>query len=96
MIKTRANENVLKLYILINEIIHEFKNIFDIFDKIIKNHINYYNLKFEMKLINKNKFFKTFYTRFNTIIVLLKFIEIFKIFNLTRLISTRFQYKIIK
>ena len=42
-----------------------------------------------MKLNNKNEFFKTFYIRFNAIVILLKFIEIFKIFNLTRLILTR-------
>ena len=90
MIKIRANKNALKLYILINKIIHEFKSIFDIFNKIIKSYINFYNFKFEMKLNNKNEFFKIFYIRFNAIVIILKFIETFKIFNLIRLISTRF------
>ena len=76
--------------------IHKFVNIFDIFNKIIKDYANLYDLKFEMKLNNKNEFFETFYARFNAIITSLKFIEIFKIFNLTHLISTRLQYKIIK
>ena len=76
--------------------IHEFKNIFNIFNKIIKNYVNFHDLKFEMKSNNKNEFFKIFYAHFNAIIILLKFIEILKIFNFIRLISTRFQYKIIK
>ena len=96
MIKTRADENSLKSYTSINEIIHEFKSIFNIFNKIIKGYADLYNLKFEMKSNNKNESFKIFYTRFNAIIISLKFIEIFKIFNLTRLISIRFQYKIMK
>ena len=96
MIKTRANENSLKSYILINEMIHEFENIFNIFNKIIKSHIDLYNFKFEMRLIDKNEFFKTFYVHFNAIIISLKFIKTFKIFNLTRLISIRLQYKIMK
>ena len=69
--------------------IYEFKNMFNIFNKIIKNYINFYDSKFEIKLNNKNEFFKTFYARFNAIIISLRFIEILKIFNLTRLISTR-------
>ena len=76
--------------------IHEFENIFNIFNKIIKDYINFHDFKFEIKSNNKNEFFKIFYIRFNVIVALLKFIEIFKIFNLTRLISTRLQYKIIK
>ena len=54
IIKRRANENVLNSYILINKIIYELNNIFNIFDKIIKTYINLYNLKFEMKLIEKS------------------------------------------
>ena len=89
MIKTRVNENVINLYTSIDEIIYELDDIFNIFDKIIKTYINLYNFKFEMKLIDKNKFFETFYARFNAINILLKFIENFKIFNLTRLILIR-------
>ena len=89
MIKIHANENALKSYILIDEMIYEFKNMFNIFNKIIKDYVDLYDFKFEMKLNDKNEFFKTFYVHFNTIIALLKFIEIFKIFNFIRLILTR-------
>ena len=96
MIKTRANKDFLKLYISINKMIHEFKSIFNIFNKVIKGYIDLYNPKFEIRLNNKNEFFEIFYTRFNAVVVSLRFIEIFKIFNLTRLILIRFQYKIMK
>ena len=42
---------------------------FDIFDKIIKFHAEFYNSKFDMRLINKNEFFKIFYARFNAIVI---------------------------
>ena len=84
------NKNIINLYILINEIIYKSNNIFNIFDKIIKIYINFYNSKFEIRLINKNKLFKLFYIRFNAIITLLYFIEIFKILNFIYLILTRF------
>ena len=76
--------------------IQKFNNIFNIFDKIIKFHAELHNFKFDIKLINKNEFFKTFYIHFNAIVISLQFIEIFKIFNFQRLFLTRFQYKISK
>ena len=76
--------------------IQEFNNIFNIFDTVIKSHAELYDFKFDIRLINKNEFFKKFYARFNAIVTLLQFIEIFKIFNFTRLLFTRLQYKVLK
>ena len=54
------------------------------------------DLKLNIRIIDKKKIFEVFYVRFNTIIALLKFTKIIKIFNLIRLISNRFKYKLVK
>ena len=68
--------------------------IFEIYDKIIKLNAELYDLNFVIKNKNKKKIFEIFYTRFNATIASLNYLNILKIFNLKRLISTRLRYRI--
>ena len=56
--------------------------IFEIYDKIIKSNIEFYNSHFVINNKNKKKIFEIFYTRFNVIIAPLNYSNILKIFNL--------------
>ena len=49
-----------------------------------------------MKVIDKKESFKDFYARFSIAIASLEFINIYKIFNLKRLISIYLKYRILK
>ena len=46
--------------------------------------------------MNKKKSFEKFHVRFNLIIILLNFINIYKIFNLIKLIFIRLRYRLSK
>ena len=67
---------------------------FEIYDKLIKLNIEFYDSNFDMSVKNKDKSFKIFYARFNIIIALLNYINILKMFNLKRLINIRLRYRI--
>ena len=94
IIKTRSNIIYYNFYFTINEIIKKLKNVFKIYDKLIKLNIELYNSNFDMNVKNKKKFFEIFYARFNAIIAFLNYINILKMFNLKRLINTRLKYRI--
>ena len=81
-------------YSTINEIIKKLKNIFEIYDKLVKLNIEFHDLNFDMSVKDKKKSFEIFYARFNAIIVLLNYINILKMFNLKRLINIRLKYQI--
>ena len=66
------------------------------YNKIIKSNIKIFNSKFNIRVIDKKKSFKDFYAQFSIAIAPLKFINIYKIFNLKRLISIRLKYQILK
>ena len=74
----------------------ELDNIFETYDKISKSNIQLNDLKFGMSIIDKKKSFETFYTRFSAVITSLKFFDVIKISNLTRLIFNRLKYKLIE
>ena len=94
IIKTRSNIIYYNFYFTINEIIKKLKNIFKIYDKLIKLNIEFHNSNFDIKVKNKKEFFEFFYIRFNAAIALLNYINTLKIFNLKRLINTRLKYRI--
>ena len=94
IIKIRSNIIYHNFYFTINEIIKKLKNIFEIYNKLIKSNIKFHNSNFDMNVKDKKKFFKIFYIRFNTIIVFLNYINILKMFNLKRLINIRLRYRI--
>ena len=94
IIKTRSNIIYHNSYFTINEIIKKLKNMFEIYDKLIKLNIEFYDSNFDMSVKNKDKSFKIFYARFNIIIALLNYINILKMFNLKRLINIRLRYRI--
>ena len=60
----------------------------------IKSDAKFYNLNFVMRGKDKKKIFEIFYTRFSAAIAFLNYLNILKIFNLKRLISTRLRYRI--
>ena len=74
--------------------IKKLKNIFKIYNKLIKLNVKFYDSNFDTNVKDKNKSFKIFYTRFSAIIVFLNYINILKIFNLKRLINIRLKYRI--
>ena len=94
IIKTRSNIIYYNFYFTINEIIKKLKDVFKIYDKLVKLDIELYNSNFDMNVKNKKKFFEIFYARFNAIIAFLNYINILKMFNLKRLINTRLKYRI--
>ena len=49
-----------------------------------------------MRVIKKNEIFEKFYTRFIFIITSLKYIDAVKIINLTRLLTIRLRYRLIR
>ena len=95
IIKIRANSNNLNFYFIAKKIVEDLNNIFDIFDKIVKSDIKFYDPKFEIRIKNLKIFFNKFFVRFILIIVSLKFNEFYKISNLKRTINYRFRYKIV-
>ena len=62
--------------------IKKLKNIFKIYDKLIKSNAEFYSSNFDIYIKDKKKFFEIFYIRFNVIIVFLNYINILKMFNL--------------
>ena len=69
---------------------------FETYDKISESNAQLNDSKFEMGMIDKKKSFETFYARFSAIITPLKFSDVIKISNLTRLISNRLKHKLTK
>ena len=94
VIKTRSNIIYYKLYFTIDEIIKKLKNMFEIYNKLVKSNIEFHNSNFDMSVKDKKKFFEIFYARFNAVIASLNYINILKMFNLKRLINTRLRYRI--
>ena len=92
IIKIYSNINYHNLYSITEEIIIEVNNIFEIYDKIVKSNMKFHIINFAIGVKNKKKSFKNFYIRFSVAIVLLDYLDIFKIFNLKRLINTRLRY----
>ena len=82
IIKIYLNINYHNLYFIIKKIIIKLNIIFEIYNKIAKLDIKFYNFNFIINIKNKNKFFKIFYIRFNIIITFLNYLNILKIFNL--------------
>ena len=74
--------------------IKKLKNMFKIYDKLIKLNVKFHNSNFDISVKNKKRFFEIFYARFNAIIAFLNYINTLKIFNLKRLINTRLKYRI--
>ena len=74
--------------------IKKLKNMFKIYDKLIKSNFDFYDSNFDISIKNKKKSFEIFYTRFNTIIAPLNYTNILKMFNLKRLINIRLKYRI--
>ena len=81
-------------YFTTDEMIKKLKNMFKIYDKLVKSNIEFYDSNFDMNIKNKKKFFEIFYARFNAIIASLNYTNILKMFNLKRLINTRLKYRI--
>ena len=94
IIKTRSNIIYYYFYFTINEIIKKLKNIFEIYDKLIKSNIEFYDSNFDMSVKDKKKSFKIFYIHFNAVIIFLNYTNILKMFNLKRLINIRLKYRI--
>ena len=94
IIKTRSNIIYHNFYFTTNEIIKKLKSIFETYNKLIKLNIEFHDSNFDMSVKDKKEFFEIFYARFNTVIILLNYINILKIFNLKRLINTRLKYRI--
>ena len=69
----------------------ELYNIFNNYDKLIKNNVLLYNPAF---IIKKKKVFNEFYTRFSAIITLLDYSENYKIAILRRLITLKLRLRI--
>ena len=70
----------------------ELYNIFDNYNKLVKNNALLYNPTFTIK---KKKIFNEFYTRFLVIITLLSYSESYKIAILRRLITLKLRLRII-
>ena len=94
IIKIRLNIIYYNFYFTINEIIKKLKNMFKIYDKLLKLNNEFYNSNFDMNVKDKKKSFEIFYIRFNAIIAFLNYINILKMFNLKRLINIRLKYRI--
>ena len=74
--------------------IKKLKNIFKIYDKLVKSDVEFHDSNFDINVKDKKKSFEIFYARFNAIIAFLNYINILKMFNLKRLINTRLKYRI--
>ena len=74
--------------------ITELDNMFETYDKISESNVQLNDLKFGMGMVDKKKSFETFYARFSAVITSLKFFDVIKISNLTRLIFNRLKHKL--
>ena len=74
--------------------IKKLKDMFKIYDKLVKSDVELYDSNFDMNVKDKKKFFEIFYVRFNAIIASLNYTNILKMFNLKRLINIRLRYRI--
>ena len=67
---------------------------FGTYDKVVKLDVLLYNLNFDIRILEKKETFKIFYIRFSVVIASLNLFDIYKIFNLKRIIFTRLRYRI--
>ncbi len=85
----------LNLYLIINKIVGKFNTIFKEFNKIVKANNKIYNPSIIITIKDKKETFKVFYTYFLFIIAPLRLNNIYKTYNLKRLIFSRLRYYIL-